>query len=340
MKLAPREAPGYVARPDPARAGLLIYGADAMRVALKRQEAIAALVGPNGEAEMRLSRFSGAELRKDPALLMDAVKAMGFFPGTRVAFVDEAGEGNREAIAAALEGWREGDAVIIVTAGSLNKSSGLRKAFETHPTAYALGLYDDPPSRAEVEAELKRAGLDRISPDGLDAVTALSRQIDPGEFRQVLEKLALYARSSDAPAGPEDLAAVAPATIEAEVDEAVAVVADMRARDIGEVLRRVEGQGVNPVSLCLAATRHFRNLLTVAADPGGPGAGIGRLRPPVFGPRRDRLERQARDWGRFKLEQALGMLIDTDLTLRSASRAPSMALVERALIRIAMLGRS
>ena len=49
MKLSPRDAPGYFARPDPDRTGLLIYGADAMRVALKRQEAVAALIGPQGE---------------------------------------------------------------------------------------------------------------------------------------------------------------------------------------------------------------------------------------------------------------------------------------------------
>jgi len=60
------------------------YGGDAMRVALKRQDVIKALVGPNGEEEMRLTRMTGAELRKDPALLGDAIKAQGFFPGPRV----------------------------------------------------------------------------------------------------------------------------------------------------------------------------------------------------------------------------------------------------------------
>ena len=45
MKLTPRDAKPYFARPDPARTGLLIYGGDAMRVALKRQQVIAALIG-------------------------------------------------------------------------------------------------------------------------------------------------------------------------------------------------------------------------------------------------------------------------------------------------------
>ncbi|MDO9034803.1 MAG: hypothetical protein Q7U51_06330, partial [Methanoregula sp.] len=43
----------YFAKPDPTKAGVLIAGADPMRVALKRQELIAALIGPEGEGEMR-----------------------------------------------------------------------------------------------------------------------------------------------------------------------------------------------------------------------------------------------------------------------------------------------
>lgn len=50
--------------------------------------------------------------------------------------------------------------------------------------------------------------------------------------------------------------------------------------------------------------------------------------------------RQAQGWGARKLEQALTVLTDTDLSLRSAGqKAPQMALVERALIRLAMLAR-
>ena len=47
---------------------------------------------------------------------------------------------------------------------------------------------------------------------------------------------------------------------------------------------------------------------------------------------------QAKAWGLPRLEQALQMLTDTDLQLRSAGqRAPQMALVERMLIRLSML---
>jgi DNA polymerase-3 subunit delta len=42
-------------------------------------------------------------------------------------------------------------------------------------------------------------------------------------------------------------------------------------------------------------------------------------------------------WGRDPLETALSLLVETDLTLRSAQSAPQMALMERALIRLAMM---
>ena len=51
------------------------------------------------------------------------------------------------------------------------------------------------------------------------------------------------------------------------------------------------------------------------------------------------MARQAQAWGMRALEEALHLLIDTDLVLRSSSRAPAMAVMERALIRLAMMPR-
>ncbi|MEQ8340377.1 MAG: DNA polymerase III subunit delta [Marinovum algicola] len=340
MKLSPREAPGYFAKPDPRRTGLLIYGPDGMRVALKRQEVIAALIGPEGEAEMRLSRIPGGDLRKEPTLLIDAVKAIGFFPGPRVAFVEEATDVAAPAILAALEDWAEGDAQIVVTAGQLKATSKIRKAFEAHPNAYAAAIYDDPPSRAEIEAELNRAGV-TVGGAAMEDITTLSRALDPGDFRQTLEKLALYKHGDSSAVTPEDVAAVAPASTEAELDDVLNIVAEAKTREIGPMLSRLAAQGTQPVGLVIAAMRHFRALHAAASHPDGAARGIAAMRPPIFGPRRDRMTRQASAWGAHRLDQAISLLTDTDLQLRSAGQnAPAMALVERMLIRLAMLGAS
>ncbi|THH36622.1 DNA polymerase III subunit delta [Aliishimia ponticola] len=339
MKLSARDASSYFAKPDQNASGLLIYGADAMRIALKRQEVIKALVGPQGEEEMRLTRLPAGEVRKEPSRVLDEIKASGFFPGPRVVFVEDATEQTGPAIFAALEEWAPGDAQIIVTAGQLKATSKLRKAFESSRTAYAAGIYDDPPSREEIERILRDAGITAPDRDVMTALTDLSRELDPGDFRQTMEKLALYKLNDPAPLGAEDIAACAPASTEADTDDILNIIGEARTPEIGPLMRRLQAQGAQPVFLLISAMRHFRTLHAAACDPAGPAQGMSRMRPPVFGPRRDRMIRQAQAWGLHKLETALGIITDTDLALRSAGQtAPQMALVERAFIRLSMLG--
>lgn len=329
MKLSPREANAYFARPDASKTGLLIYGSDAMRVALKRQEFLKALLGPGAEEEMRLTRMPAAEVRRDPAMLLDAIKAVGFFPGPRAAFVEDANDNIAKAVLDALVEWQPGDAQIIVSGGDLKKTSKVLKAFESHPNAYATAIYDNPPDRAEIESILATAKLTPV-PDAMVALTDLARAIDPGDFRQTIEKLTLYKLSDPSDLTTDDIAACAPTSTEADVDDILHVVAEARARDIGPVMSKLQAQGVTAVTLTIMATRHFRTLYRIASNPGAP----------VYGVRdRDRATRQAKSWGAAKLETALSVLTDTDLTLRSAGQnAPALALVERAFIRLAMLG--
>ncbi len=339
MKLTGAAAQGYFRKPDPSHTGLLIFGADPMRVATKRQDVVAALVGPQGEEEMRLTRINGADLRKDPALLDDAIKAQGFFPGHRVAFVEDATDGLSKVFAAALADWQQGDAQVIVTAGQLTAKSALRKVFEGHQNAVAIGIYDDPPSIADIEQSLAEAGLNQPGRDVMDALMALAGSLEPGDFRQTIEKVSLYKRGDDTPLTIADVMANAPQSAEVDVDDVLEVVANGQADELGPVLRNLYAQGVTPVALSIGAMRHFRRLHVVASDPGGPAAGVGKLRPPVFGPRRDKIARQAGHWGRDRLERALTALTDVDLQLRSANTAPQGALMERTLIRLAMMAR-
>jgi DNA polymerase-3 subunit delta len=339
MKLTGAAAGNYFRKPDPAHTALLIFGADPMRVADKRQQAISALIGPQGEEEMRLARIDAADLRKDPAILNDAIKAQGFFPGHRVAFVEEATDGLAKVIETALSDWRTGDAQVVITAGQLTAKSALRKVIEGHPNAVAIGLYDDPPTVADIEQAITDAGIARPDRDVMEMLVTLANTLEPGDFRQTLEKISLYKIGDATPLTLEDVTANAPQSADADVDDVLDAVTDGQDQRLGPLLRNLAAQGVLPVTLCIMATRHFRRLHTVASDPGGAAAGVGRLRPPVFGPRRDQIVRQASHWGGDRLEKALTALTDLDLQLRSRQDAPPAALMERTLIRLAMMAR-
>ncbi len=331
MKLKTSELDAYFTKPKTDALGVLIFGSDAMRVALKRQQVIKALIGPNGAEEMRLTRIQASALRAEPALLMDAIKAIGFFPGPRVAFVEDASETQARYILPALEAWEPGDAQIIVSAGALKPTSKLRKAFEAHPSAYAAAIYDTPPSRAEIERMLQDKAL-RIEDQGpRAALEELALTLDPGDFQQTLEKLALYKLNDSKPVDLADIAACAPMSVDAEIDDILLLVGDGRADQIGPMMRRLQDQGVTAVALCIGLMRHFTALYRAASDTSG--------RPALWGPNRDKMLAQSRRWGAERLEAALAVITDTDLALRSAGQtAPAMALVERSLIRLAMLG--
>jgi DNA polymerase-3 subunit delta len=318
-------ASAFLSKPDPATAGALIYGADAARVGLARKDMIAALGGPDLDAEMRLTRLPAGESRADPAAILDALKATGFFPGPRIVHVDGATEAQAAPILRALDAWSPGDAALVVTAGALKKTSKLRKAFEAHPKAAAIGLYDDPMERAAIDALIAAEGL-TLTSDARRDLDALALTLGPGDFRQTLTKIALYA--GDAPADSEAVAAMAPATVDADADQVVLAAAAGNAAAIGPLMRRLAAQGVAPVTLAIFATRHFQQLHGIAA---------GTARP--YGPHGATMSEQARGWGMRRLEGALSLLMETDLTLRSSSRAPAMAVMERALIRLSMMAR-
>lgn len=332
MKLSSGQASGFFARPDAAAAGVLIYGADTMRIAIQRQKLVAALIGPAGGEEMRLTRLSASEVRKEPALLQDALKAIGFFPGPRVALVEDANDAVTPTVLDALKAWSPGDAQLVVTAGALKPTSRLRKGFEAHAKAYAIGIYDTPPTRDEIERALQDAQIAPPPQDAMQVLLVFASDLEPGDFRQMLTKIGLYKLNDPNPLTPQDIAACAPASIEAEVDDVLMVVGDGRAHEIGPVMQRLSAQGVTAVTLCIGAMRHFRSLHRVALDTSG--------RPQIWGPNRDKMMAQARKWGPIKLEQALTELTDTDLQLRSAGQhAPAIALVERTFIRLAMLAQ-
>lgn len=325
MILSGEKAATYLARPDPARPGLLIFGADPMRVAMKRQQAVLALIGPKGDSEMRLTRIPAADLRGAPALLNDAVKAQGFFPGQRAVLVEDATQYTADTLAAALADWRTGDAVVVVTAGDLKKTSPVRKLFEKHPAAVTIAVYDNPPTPREIDAELARAGLSDVASDGRQALVALAHTLDPGDFRQTLEKVTLYKLGDDTPLDARDVTACAPVSTEAAQDDLLEAVATWQAGRIGPLISRLQGQGVTAVTLSIGAARYFRTLHGIAT-----GAR-------VWHPRAQQMQGQARDWGLSRLETALHLLTDTDLALRSSAKAPQMALMERTLIRLAMM---
>lgn len=325
-------------------AGALLHGPDAGLVALRRRQLVNFLT--DGD-DLRLTRLEPGVAQKDPAGIDAALRARGFFPGRRVVLIENA----RDALAGPLKdvfaaagsgegGSGEGgeDAFLVVTAQNLTARSALRRLFEGAVYLASLGLYPEPPDEVELKALLEKAGFScGLTPEAAQDLVSVANQIDRGALLQLIEMIAVYSLDFNTPLNQEGLAPLLPAAADSELERLVAAVAEGRAGAVAPLIARMAAAGVGATSMLIAVGRHFRQLLVLAVAQDGIEAALGQLRPPAFGPRRKALASQARRWGPRRLESANRVLFQADRTLRSAGERPDRALVERCLIRLAMM---
>jgi DNA polymerase-3 subunit delta len=335
VKLAGARAAAFCARPDLRLAGALLHGPDAGLLAIRRRELVATLT--QGD-DLRLSRIEPTAALKDPAGIDAALKARGFFPGRRVVLIEGAKDGLAALLGQILADSAPEDAFLVLTAEGLAPRSALRRLFEGSGNLAALGLYPEAPGAAELREMLAAAGMGcRLEPDASELLTGTAAELDRGTLLQLVERIAVHCLGRTEPLGREELAGLLPLSAESEVDRLVGAVAEGRTEAVGPLIGRLSAAGIGPVAMLIAAERHFRRLMALAASGDGIEAALGRLRPPAFGPQRQALAGQARRWGLARLEAAGRILFQADRSLRSAGYRPDRALVERCLLRLAMM---
>lgn len=335
MKLSGSRAETFCSRADASMRGALIYGADSTLVALRRSMLVDA--STDGDA-LRLTRLDPGRAARDASEVDAALRARGFFSGRPVVLIEGTGDALARPLAEVLREITPEDAFLVATAGVLPARSTLRKLFETGEGLVAIACHGGPPAPGELEGLLARAGLAKaLTADAMGEMTASAEGMHRGALMQLIEKVSVYALERPAPLDAVELRTVLPATEETQLDRLIAAVAEGRADSVGPLMTRVSASGTTPVAALIAAGRHFRLLLGLATASDGARAAVARLRPPVFGPRRDAMLAQVRSWDLARLEAAVRIIFQTDRHLRSRGTRPDRALVERCLIRIAMI---
>lgn len=292
---------------------------------MRRRDLVAALLGDNADP-LRLTRLEASAVRRDPAALDDALRSRGFFAGRGVVSLEGATDALAPALGEILAGADRQDAFLVVSAGALSPRSELRRLFGTARHLIALEVRTEAPSANEIEARLAELGLRcGLEQEARHLLAALGHALDRASFDRLLECVAIFSLDAPAPLRAEDVRLLSPAGLEAEIDAFVDAVAAGRPEQVGPTLRRVVDAGASAVTLLLGLQRHFRSMMTAASG--------GR----VWGPRRDIVAAQARAWRTGRLEQAARMLYETDARVRSAERAPALALVERCALRLALM---
>jgi DNA polymerase-3 subunit delta len=218
VALRGRDIDVFLARPDPSRPIVLLYGPDAGLVR-ERADALMASAVDDPNDPFSLVRLDGDELSAEPSRLVDEAMTVPLFGGRRAIRV-RAGSRNFASGVDALADSAVKDCRIVIEAGDLRAESPLRKACERAKIAVAIACYPDGERDLAklIDDELRVSNL-RISQDARATLTALlggDRQASRNELR----KLTLYAHGQGEVTLEDVIAVVADAS-ELKIDPIV-----------------------------------------------------------------------------------------------------------------------
>src|SRR4051812_10011693 len=253
VALRGKEIDAFLARPDPGRPIILLYGPDAGLVR-ERAEALLASAVDDPNDPFSLVKLDGDELSAEPSRLVDEAMTVPLFGGRRAIRV-RAGSRSFASGVDTLAETPIRDCRIVIEAGELRPESPLRKACERARTAVAIGCYPDGERELAklIDDELRLSSL-RIAPDARAALTALLGG-DRQASRNELKKLALYAHGQGEVTLDDVMAVVADASelkIDPIVDGAFAGKPDLVETEFAKAMVA----GTYPGMIISAAQRH------------------------------------------------------------------------------------
>jgi DNA polymerase-3 subunit delta len=191
VALKPGEIEAFVARPDPSRSVVLVFGPDAGLVSERVDAIVRASVDDPGDP-FALVRLDGDTLASDPGRLADEALTVPLFGGRRAIRV-RAGSRNIVPAVEGILGVALRDCRVVIEAGDLKRGTGLRNLIERAKTAVAVPCY------ADADRDLGRLIDEELRGDNLtisaDARAALVPLLggDRRASRAELRKLVLYA---------------------------------------------------------------------------------------------------------------------------------------------------
>lgn len=326
------DAERYVSRPPPGVVAALVFGPD-QDLVRERAERLVKTVVPDLGDPFRVADLDEAVLSNDPARLADEAAALSMLGGRRVVRVRGAGNALGKLFESFLE-QPSGDALVVVEAGDLAKSSSLRGAFEDSDKAMAIACYaDSARDIADVVRETLKADGLSINSDALDeAVSVLGS--DRGVTRREIEKLALYAHGSGR-VTIDDVRAVVGDETDARAEEVCDAAGEGDVAKLDRALERLWIAGMSPIAVLRICLSHFQRLALVKAQG---DESIRRLRPPIHFKREASFKMQLQRWTEAGLNDALDALLETEALCKTTG-VPAEAATGRALFNIAARAR-
>lgn len=333
------EVESFMARPDPDKPIVLVFGPDAGLV----RERAAALVRASVDDPSDPFGFAvlqGDTLAEMPERLVEEAHTVPLFGGRRGILVKAGGRNFSAAVERLVAAPPEIDCRVIIEAGDLRRGAPLRTVCERAPVVAALPCYADSARDLGrlIDEGMRRAGM-TITPNARALLASLIGG-DRSASRSEIEKLTLYALGGERIDVPDVMAVVADATIPA-LDSLIDAAFAGLANDVETNFGKVQSSGLAAGTIAAALVRQTAalHLSRLAIESGTPIDDLIRRTTPAIHFSRVRAVRAALEmWTASRLERLLAQLGETSLEVRKNSKL-AYPIVQRALTSIATAAR-
>ena len=330
------EVDAFLARPDPARPVVLVFGPDAGLVSERVNALIKASVDDVNDP-FSLVRLEAEELSANPARLVEEAQTIPLFGGRRAVWAKAVSRNIAPAVEAVLA-LPTSECRVVIEAGDLRRNAPLRVVCERAKNAAALPCYADTERDLArlIDTEMRAAEL-VLKPDARAMLIPLLGG-DRAASRNELRKLALYARGRGE-IDVDDVTAVVSDASALALDDLVDTAFAGRPADLEAQLAKVRAAGSPVGSIFFAAQRQLAQLhrWRTAIEAGAPFS-INSLQPPLHFRRKNLVEVALKQWNAARLAAAMAELADAVLASR---KTPALAdtIAERALLSLAVRAR-
>src|ERR1700758_863550 len=128
VAIKPADVDAFVARPDPAKPVVLVFGPDSGLVSERANALLKASVDDVNDP-FALARLESDDLAAEPSRLVEEAQTIPLFGGRRAAWV-KAGSRNIAPAVEAVLGLPECECRVVIEAGDLRRTSPLRAVCE------------------------------------------------------------------------------------------------------------------------------------------------------------------------------------------------------------------
>ena len=168
---------------------LLFYGTDEGEINKGFQEVKTSL-GCNSN-DLNIAHLTAEQIKKNPFIATDEANTISLMGGQRILLIEEESSFSEASLTHFLDN-KKSDAILLIKAGNLAKTSALRKEAEDNPFVLAFACY--PPSEAELKKNIQGILFQAKKTASQDVLDILVQKLssNAGIVQQEIDKLLLY----------------------------------------------------------------------------------------------------------------------------------------------------